>query len=221
MEISFPRTWHISLSESGTRSLPRNRMHPSSISAGGAGRSFRMDSAVTVFPHPDSPTSPSVSPGNRENETPNRARTFPFSVRKETVRSLTERRSELTAISSCAMEPGHDVFPTWCTPVGTLPGEAAPRGRPLARGGIPLRYARDLAPARCRFRSPEQGSRSTGRFVEPPASPRVPGTGRSSRRTGDAVCGGCRNVHSSLISPSAAGRRRPGSPRRGGSTRGR
>ena len=45
---------------------------------------------------------------------------------------------------------------------------------PLAREGLPLRYARDLAPARCRFRSPDGMHRSTGRSREPPASPKGP-----------------------------------------------
>src|SRR3970282_3040215 len=49
---------------------------------------------------------------------------------------------------------------------------AAP-GAPGARGG-PLGYASDLAPARCRFRSTQVLPRSTGRLVDPPASPRVP-----------------------------------------------
>ncbi|KRT71878.1 MAG: hypothetical protein XU12_C0030G0001, partial [Deltaproteobacteria bacterium CSP1-8] len=38
----------------------------------------------------------------------------------------------------------------------------------------PLGYASDLAPARCRFRSTQVLPRSTGRLVDPPASPRVP-----------------------------------------------
>jgi hypothetical protein len=44
----------------------------------------------------------------------------------------------------------------------------------LTRGGLPLRYARDLAPARCRFCSSDGMPRSTGRYGEPPASPKGP-----------------------------------------------
>src|SRR3972149_11024220 len=54
------------------------------------------------------------------------------------------------------------------------PGLAGGPG-PLAREGVPLGYARDLATARCRFRSTRFPPRSTGRLVDPPASPRVPG----------------------------------------------
>ena len=70
---------------------------------------------------------------------------------------------------------------------------AAPStGDPGSRRG-PLGYARDLAPACCRFRSTRFLPRSTGRLVDPPASPRVPGSrhprngarhGRSSRGRG-------------------------------------
>src|SRR3990172_1805485 len=49
---------------------------------------------------------------------------------------------------------------------------------PGSRRG-PLGYARDRAPARCRFRSTRFLPRSTGRLVDPPASPRVPGCRRS------------------------------------------
>jgi len=40
-----------------------------------------------------------------------------------------------------------------------------------ARGGLPRRYARDLAPARCRFRSTRFLPRSTGRVEDPPHRP--------------------------------------------------
>src|SRR3970040_1113458 len=60
-------------------------------------------------------------------------------------------------------------------PLLRLPAPAT--GDPCSRRG-PLGYARDLAPARCRFRSTRFLPRSTGRLVDPPASPRVPGTGR-------------------------------------------
>jgi hypothetical protein len=44
--------------------------------------SFMIDSAVTVFPHPDSPTMPSVSPLSMWRSTPSTARTTPSSVKK-------------------------------------------------------------------------------------------------------------------------------------------
>jgi hypothetical protein len=39
-----------------------------------------MDSAVTDLPHPDSPTSPTVSPGAIAKDTPSTARATPASV---------------------------------------------------------------------------------------------------------------------------------------------
>ena len=83
IEIDFPRTPHIRFSGRASRSSPRNRISPPSTTAGGDGRSRRIDSAVTVLPHPDSPTSPTVSAGATEKETPKRARTVPSSVPKE------------------------------------------------------------------------------------------------------------------------------------------
>ena len=42
----------------------------------------RMERAVTLLPQPDSPTMPSVCPGNRSNEVPSTARTVPSSATK-------------------------------------------------------------------------------------------------------------------------------------------
>ena len=46
---------------------------------------------LTLLPEPDSPTTPRVSPGSIENETPSTALTNPSSVGKWTLRSLTSR----------------------------------------------------------------------------------------------------------------------------------
>src|SRR3989337_3270494 len=81
--------------------------------------------------------------------------------------------------------------------VGGLLRFAAPStGDPGSRRG-PLGYARDLAPARCRFRSTRFLPRSTGRLVDPPASPRIPDNrhphsrlhDRGTRRRGGRVFG--------------------------------
>src|SRR4030065_225961 len=53
---------------------------------------------------------------------------------------------------------------------GLLRFAAPSTGDPGSRRG-PLGYARDLAPARCRFRSTRFLPRSTGRLVDPPAAP--------------------------------------------------
>src|SRR4030065_907628 len=60
---------------------------------------------------------------------------------------------------------------------GLLRFAAPSTGDPGSRRG-PLGSPRARAPARCRFRSTRFLPRSTGRLVDPPASPRVPGTGR-------------------------------------------
>jgi hypothetical protein len=39
-----------------------------------------MESAVTLLPHPDSPTTPTVSPAFTRNDTPSTARATPVSV---------------------------------------------------------------------------------------------------------------------------------------------
>ena len=48
----------------------------------GCGTSCMIDSAVTLFPDPDSPTSASVSPSARSKETPSTARAGPSLMRK-------------------------------------------------------------------------------------------------------------------------------------------
>ena len=57
----------------------------------GFGFRLRIDIIVTLFPEPDSPTTPSVWPGRTENETPSTALTMPSSVLKYVRRSRTSR----------------------------------------------------------------------------------------------------------------------------------
>ena len=56
MAISFARILLISAAPSGTRSRPCQRISPSTILPGGIAISFSTESAVTVLPQPDSPT---------------------------------------------------------------------------------------------------------------------------------------------------------------------
>ena len=63
-------------------SFPSNRTDPES------GSSSRIAiRARVVFPHPDSPTSPSVFPGGTVRETPSTARTRRFSAEKNDFRT--------------------------------------------------------------------------------------------------------------------------------------
>src|SRR4051812_11585474 len=48
-----------------------------------------MESAVTLFPQPDSPTMPSVRPASREKLTPSTARSVPPSTAKSVLSSFT------------------------------------------------------------------------------------------------------------------------------------
>ena len=63
----------------------------------GFGLRLRIDIIVTLFPEPDSPTTPSVCPGRTANETPSTALTVPSSVLKYVRRSRTSRSGSLGA----------------------------------------------------------------------------------------------------------------------------
>src|SRR3984893_8490018 len=65
-----------------TRSRPCQRISPPTICPGGIAISLSTESAVTVLPHPDSPTTPRVSPLSMVRSTPSTARTMPSSVAK-------------------------------------------------------------------------------------------------------------------------------------------
>ena len=66
MAMSLPRMRRISFSSSFSRSCPWNMISPETILPGGEGMRRRMESAETLLPQPDSPTSPSVSPSSTE-----------------------------------------------------------------------------------------------------------------------------------------------------------
>ncbi len=77
--IWLPRTARSSRGASARRLRPSNSMKlPGRMWPGGSGMSRRMEREVTVFPHPDSPTMPSVSPGKSSKETPSTARAVPL-----------------------------------------------------------------------------------------------------------------------------------------------
>ena len=82
IEIRRPRMSRISRSLLSRRFSPSSRMTPLTMRAAGRGTSRRRDSAVMVFPQPDSPTMPSVSPARREKLTPSTALTTPQRVKQ-------------------------------------------------------------------------------------------------------------------------------------------
>ena len=69
MEIWSPRIWRIRSSGSFRRSWPSSRISPETIFPGNGTRR-RMDKPVTLLPHPDSPTSPIISPFVEEEAHP-------------------------------------------------------------------------------------------------------------------------------------------------------
>ena len=60
--IFLPRSRRISSLDSFRTLMPSRMISPATILPGGLGISLVSESAVTLFPQPDSPTSPSVSP---------------------------------------------------------------------------------------------------------------------------------------------------------------
>ena len=58
------------------------------------------ENPVTLLPEPDSPTSPSTSPGASENDTPSTALTTPALVKKWVARFETSRTGAVTAAAS-------------------------------------------------------------------------------------------------------------------------
>ena len=101
MPISRPRMAFSVRRSARARSRPRNRMAPLAIRVGGSGSRRRTDMAVTLLPQPDSPTSPSTSPGPMANETSSTRRTGPASVATSSVRPSTPR-SGATASAAVA-----------------------------------------------------------------------------------------------------------------------
>ena len=77
MPISRPRMRRISSSLSVRRSRPLKRIWPPTIRPAGGATSRMMLSAETDLPHPDSPTSATVSPSATSHDTPSTARTTP------------------------------------------------------------------------------------------------------------------------------------------------
>src|SRR5882724_4021438 len=93
IEISLPRISRTSFSDDVSRSRPRKRMLPEGCEALGYGSSFRIDSALTDFPEPDSPTSATHSPRLMENEIRSTASVLP----NATERSRTSSKGWLMA----------------------------------------------------------------------------------------------------------------------------
>src|SRR3954468_21031099 len=90
MEICEPRTRRISGSLKPSKSCPLSRISPPTTRPGGLIRRA-MDIAVTLLPHPLSPTRPRVSPFARLKDTSSTALTTPLPVKKLVFRFRTSR----------------------------------------------------------------------------------------------------------------------------------
>src|SRR5215472_9977513 len=98
MAISLLRILCMSCGPSGTMSLPRQRIRPSTMRPGGVGMSLSTDIAVTDLPQPDSPTKPNVSPRSTARSTPSTACTVPSSEEKCVFNPrISSKRSAMTA----------------------------------------------------------------------------------------------------------------------------
>src|ERR1700747_240161 len=68
------------------------------------GISFKIESAVTVFPQPDSPTRQTVSPESTRRETSSIARTIPSSRAKWVVKPWTSNKAWLISVAQDRLE---------------------------------------------------------------------------------------------------------------------
>jgi hypothetical protein len=83
-----------------SKSVPSKRIVPPTMRPGGDGMSRRIESELTVFPDPDSPTSPRISPGRTKNEMSSMTRWTPWSVSNSTVRPSTARSASSGAVDA-------------------------------------------------------------------------------------------------------------------------
>ncbi len=95
--IFEPRMFRISSWGSFRRSWPWKMTSPSMMACFDVTRPITVRKP-TLLPEPDSPTTPSVSPGATEKEMPSTALTRPSSVGKCTFRFLTSRRGSAKSV---------------------------------------------------------------------------------------------------------------------------
>ena len=100
MAMSLPRTSSISSSGSSRRLRPLKSIRPATARPGRESSRITV-SAVMLLPHPDSPTSPRVSPWRTLRSTPSTARTTPSLVKKWVRRPRTR-----SSVSGSLIAPG-------------------------------------------------------------------------------------------------------------------
>ncbi len=77
---------------------PSSRISPAAMRPGGSSRPM-IAMPVSDLPAPDSPTTPSTSPGAMRNDTPSTATSVPRRVGNSTRRSFTSRSGAFTGAS--------------------------------------------------------------------------------------------------------------------------
>src|SRR5262249_30339838 len=140
MAMPRPRTRCIAGSGRASRSWPWKRTVPP-VTRPGWRRRRRIARAVTVLPHPDSPTSPTTSLGPTSRSTPARTGAVPRGVATPTVRPGTEGVDSVTSGPVPGFSPAFGVEPV-LQPVaeqveaddGRHDGEAGKEGHPPLAG---------------------------------------------------------------------------------------
>src|SRR3954447_16474134 len=110
----------------------------------------RIESAVTLLPLPDSPTTPTQSPASTSSETSSIAVTQPVSTRNWTVRLRMARSGAIKSIASLQAGVEHvaervaEQIEAQC---GEADGDAGKQHHPPGLGGIVAAFGDDVAPA--------------------------------------------------------------------------
>src|SRR5215470_5880332 len=109
MPMRLPRILRASSGGKSSMRRPLKRTSPPTTRPGGSS-SPMMAAPVSDLPAPDSPTTPSTSPGAMSNDTPSTAMSVRRRVGKATRRSRTERTGSLTGLFRCDEFHVHLVF---------------------------------------------------------------------------------------------------------------
>ncbi len=140
---SSPLTRRISFSSSPAMSRPSSVIVPS-VTCPLPGSRRMMERPVVLFPHPDSPTTPTHSPWSTEKETPSSATTVEWRMRNS-VRRFSTFRTDV-AIDEMLLGPGNLQLVGVLHP-GTPPGgrtPVAPR-QPVHVGPTPVHRGQPVA----------------------------------------------------------------------------
>src|SRR6266849_2336259 len=133
MAFRAPRTRRIASASLASRSSPSKSTRPA-VTRPGGGTNRMMDSEVTLFPQPLSPTSPRTSPRSMAKLTPSTARSTPCAVAKWVSRSCTARSGGTSDLEARVERIAQPVAEEVDGQHGQHDGEAGEGGEP-PRGG--------------------------------------------------------------------------------------